>query len=116
MSLTKFLIFSSIILIFVILCISSLFVKNDFLSCFSLVHNFKGAYNNEVSTRKSQERAYLHGAKALVVIASICTHSYLFMGVYISHPFANLKELSLEPYRMLLARATSVTGQLFFIG
>ena len=98
------------------LCVASLFIENDFLSHFSLLKNWKIIYNTESRESKSEEQAYLHGAKALLVIASICTHSYLFMGLYISHPFASIKELNLDAYRAHSARATSITSQLFFVG
>ena len=52
----------------------------------------------------------------MLLIISISAHSYLFMGLFIPHPFASIKEFHLDPYRMIFHRATSFTSQMFFLG
>ena len=101
------------------MCFLSLFIKNKFLSNFSLVDNFNIIYNFKLKDDDaSKERVYLHGSKALMIVSSIAAHSFIFSGIYWAPPYGPAKEREeyIENFRFFFKRAASVSSQLFFIG
>lgn len=88
---------SAILGTFVLLCILSYFVQNDFLSAFSLVDNYKALYGHNPSQADPNSRV-LHGFKFLLIIVSISLHSIVCMGILFAQPYAPVKEIEFDDF------------------
>lgn len=97
------------------MCFLSLFIKNDFLSNFSLVDNFSKIYDFKLNRK---ETPHLHGAKAFLVILSIGLHSFILCGIYWSPPCGPAKEQEeeVEKFRFFIKRGVALASQMFFMG
>lgn len=69
---------SSIICIFVFLCLISFFVRTKFLSHFSLIKHYQAIYGGNLTS--SDEQDYLHGMKAVMMVCSVSAHTVIYMG------------------------------------
>ena len=84
---------SAIIGTFMLLCFLAFFIKTPFLSNFSIPDNYRIIYNTDYKDAESEERANLHGGKALMICFSIVTHSFIFYGAYFAPGFGTIKGL-----------------------
>ena len=81
--------FSLILGSFVALCLLSHFVKNRFLSNFSITDNYRIIHQHGPNINESS--AFLHGTKFILTALSITTHvTGLPLAIFYSHPFGEL--------------------------
>ena len=105
----------TILFIFIFLSFLSLFMKNDFLSNFSIPHNFNAIYSTDFN-ENSKEKAYLHAIKTILILASISTHSFIFMGYLWSQPNASIKVHNINYLlKIVMERFIAVASQMFFL-
>ena len=118
---------SSIIGILVFLCLLSLFVPdNEFLACFSPVENLKILYDMRSvsadhqtfdSSEQPLQNAFLHGMKAMLAIASIGTHLFIYCGQFFAHGYGSVKEQEIPWYlQSFIKRFLPFAQSLYFLG
>lgn len=115
--LTKLQITSFIILsIFIIICILSIFLKNDFLSKFSLINSYKIIYHHN-SHDNDEYKLFLHGIKFALVITSISSHTMILLGIYFNAPYSVVKEIKFAKLtELFLSRIYLLSDTMFFMG
>ena len=95
---------------FILLCISSLFIKNKFTSNFSLIENYKTAnhYNPNLCL-------HFDGLKFFVLTFSTATHSMVLLGILFAQPYAPVKESEFSAFfSAFFGRFIKAVDVLFF--
>lgn len=97
-----------------LLCLLSCFVKNDFLSNFSLHDNWTIIYDlNETDETK----LFLHGIKFLLIVISITLHAMTVLGGVFSQPYGTVKEIEFSKFfQIFLSRSYLFADGMFFLG
>lgn len=100
------------------LCILSCFIKNKFISNFSLVDNFKIIYQYDPNNNTNKISAFLHGTKFLLVYISIFVHIFVVNSLIYPHPYSLIKEFFKPPeYVKIYVNKFLVTSDaMFFFG
>lgn len=114
---TSLQIFSFTVLsILIAFCVLSHFIKNDFLSNFSLSHNYNTIYSFDANS-EDDSRMFLHGVKFLLIIISISLHAMTILGGLFAQPYGTIKETVFTEFlQKFLGRSAVFADTMFFYG
>lgn len=100
-----------------LLCFLAFFIKTPFFANFSIPANFQIIYNTDYSDKESEERANLHGGKALMICLSVITHSFVFYGAYFAPVYGTIKEQDVRySLRIWIERYLPFASLMFLFG